>query len=55
MLDFRLKSLEIFNSKPTPAWGGDISLDFQDIYYYLKPPITRGELGMMRLRRSRLP
>ncbi|MEZ6150431.1 MAG: Fe-S cluster assembly protein SufB [Pirellulaceae bacterium] len=42
MLDFRLKSLEIFNSKPTPAWGGDISLDFQDIYYYLKPSDHQG-------------
>ena len=41
MLDFRLKSLEIFESKPTPTWGGDIALDFQDIYYYLKP--TNGQ------------
>lgn len=37
MLDFRLKSLEIFNSKPMPEWGGDIEIDFQDIFYYLKP------------------
>lgn len=37
MLEFRLKSLEIFNSKPMPDWGGDIDIDFQDIYYYLKP------------------
>ena len=33
MLDFRLKSLEIFNSKPMPNWGGAINVDFQDIYY----------------------
>lgn len=37
MREFRLRSLDIFNSKPMPNWGGDISLDFQDIYYYLKP------------------
>lgn len=37
MRDFRLKSLEIFNSKPMPNWGGGIHIDFQDIYYYLKP------------------
>lgn len=37
MRDFRLKSLDIFNSKPMPKWGGAIDIDFQDIYYYLKP------------------
>ncbi|MGC4003398.1 MAG: Fe-S cluster assembly protein SufB [Pirellulales bacterium] len=43
MLDFRLKSFEIFQSKPMPKWGGDISLDFQDIYYYLKPADQQGK------------
>ncbi len=43
MRDFRLKSLEIFNSKPMPRWGGNISLDFQDIYYYLKPADRQGK------------
>ncbi len=42
MRDFRLKSLEIFNSKPMPKWGGAINLDFQDIYYYLKPTNKQG-------------
>jgi len=37
MRQFRLRSLEIFESKPMPKWGGAIDLDFQDIYYYLKP------------------
>ena len=37
MREFRLKSLEIFESKPMPNWGGDIGIEFQDIYYYLKP------------------
>lgn len=38
MTDFRLKSLEIFENKPMPTWGADLSeLDVNDIYYYLKP------------------
>lgn len=37
MRDFRLKSLEIFESRPMPDWGGDLSgIDFQNIYYYVK-------------------
>jgi Fe-S cluster assembly protein SufB len=43
MRDFRLKSLEIFNSKPMPHWGGNISLNFQDIFYYLKPADHQGK------------
>jgi len=38
MLEFRLKALEIFYSKPTPEWGGDLStLNLDEIYFYLKP------------------
>jgi len=37
MLDFRLRSYEIFMQKPMPNWGGDLSMiDFQNIYYYAK-------------------
>ena len=43
MRDFRLKSLEIFNSKPMPHWGGNIDIDFQDIFYYLKPTDSQGK------------
>jgi Fe-S cluster assembly protein SufB len=43
MRDFRLKSLEIFESKPMPKWGGAIDLDFQDVYYYLKPTDHQGK------------
>ncbi len=43
MRDFRLRSLEIFASKPMPKWGGDISLDFQDVFYYLKPTDHQGK------------
>jgi Fe-S cluster assembly protein SufB len=42
MRDFRLKSLEIFNSKPMPRWGGAIDLNFQDIFYYIKPSDHQG-------------
>src|SRR5262245_7144073 len=42
MRQFRLQSLEIFNSKPMPRWGGKIDLNFQDIYYYLKPTTEQG-------------
>ena len=38
MLDFRLKALEVFEKRPMPSWGGDLSgIDFEKIYYYLKP------------------
>ena len=43
MREFRLQSLEIFESKPMPKWGGDIDIDFQDIYYYLKPTDGQGK------------
>ena len=42
MREFRLRSLEIFESKPMPTWGGDLALDFQDIFYYLKPTDQQG-------------
>ena len=44
MLDFRLKAYKRFLRKPMPTWGGgDIlqSIDFDDIYYYIKP--TEGQ------------
>ena len=38
MRDFRLKSLEYFEARPMPSWGGDLSgIDFDNIYYYIKP------------------
>ncbi|HET9253186.1 MAG TPA: Fe-S cluster assembly protein SufB, partial [Candidatus Eisenbacteria bacterium] len=38
MKEFRLKSLAEFERKPLPMWGGNVSeIDFQDMYYYLKP------------------
>lgn len=38
MTDFRLHALEIFEKKPMPSWGADLSgLAIDDIYYYIKP------------------
>lgn len=38
MLDFRLKSLEIYHSKPMPTWGADLSdLDVANIVHYVRP------------------
>ncbi|MEA2008053.1 MAG: Fe-S cluster assembly protein SufB [Chloroflexota bacterium] len=38
MLKYRLKALEHFKQRPLPSWGGDLSnLDFDDLYYYVKP------------------
>jgi Fe-S cluster assembly scaffold protein SufB len=44
MRDFRHKSLDIFFAKPMPTWGGDLShIDFDDIYYYIKPTEEAGK------------
>ena len=38
MREFRLRSFELFNSKPMPKWGADLSqIMFDNIYYYAKP------------------
>lgn len=37
MLDFRLRSYDVFMKKPMPTWGPDLgAIDFQNIYYYAK-------------------
>ena len=37
MLKFRLRALEIFERKPMPDWGGDMSgIDFQNIFYFIR-------------------
>ncbi|MEN8376685.1 MAG: Fe-S cluster assembly protein SufB [Gemmatimonadota bacterium] len=40
MLDFRLKALKIYESKPMPEWGGDLTTlqeTLDEIYFYIKP------------------
>ena len=41
MLDFRIKSHRRFERRPRPTWGGDTTgINFDDIYYYIKPTDT---------------
>ncbi len=45
MLQFRLKALEIYRSKPMPKWGGDLSgleAVLDQIYYYVRPQEKMG-------------
>lgn len=38
MRQFRLKAFDLFYTRPTPLWGGDLSkIIYENIYYYLKP------------------
>lgn len=47
MRQFRLRALEIFEAKPMPMWGADLStINFDSIHYYVKPnqrPVNRWE------------
>ncbi|MGH8960694.1 MAG: Fe-S cluster assembly protein SufB [Jatrophihabitantaceae bacterium] len=37
MLDYRLKALSIFDKKPMPTWGSDLSgIDFDNIKYFVR-------------------
>ncbi len=43
MLEKRLVGYKQFISKPTPQWGGNLNdIDYNDIYYYLKPTDKKG-------------
>ncbi|MFL5702867.1 MAG: Fe-S cluster assembly protein SufB, partial [Ktedonobacteraceae bacterium] len=44
MRQFRLKSLALFEKRPMPTWGADLSgIDFDNIYYYIKPVAQQGK------------
>ena len=44
MRNFRLKSLDLFEKRPMPTWGADLSgINFDDIYYYIKPVAQQGK------------
>jgi Fe-S cluster assembly protein SufB len=44
MLEFRLKALDHYMSRPMPAWGADLTkLDLDNIYYYVKPAEAEGK------------
>jgi len=43
MREVRLKALDTYNKMPIPTWGGDLSeINFDDIYYYIKPAEKQG-------------
>ena len=53
MRKFRLKSLEYFLARPMPEWGGDLSgIDFENIFYYIKPTEKQAEDLGRRARRD---
>lgn len=42
MTEFRLKALELFEQKPMPTWGADLSdLSADDIHFYVKPIVEK--------------
>ncbi|MBO0702096.1 MAG: Fe-S cluster assembly protein SufB [Candidatus Dormibacteraeota bacterium] len=44
MTKLRLRALSIFEKKPTPTWGADLSvIDFENIFYYLKASDRQGK------------
>ena len=56
MLDFRLKSLEIYNQIPYPIWGPDISgLDMSNIITYVRPNTQMKAAGTMCRTKSKIP
>lgn len=43
MREIRLKALEVFESKPMPTWGTDLSeINFQDIHYFVRATDKQG-------------
>jgi Fe-S cluster assembly protein SufB len=43
MLDFRLKALDHFETRPMPTWGGDLDdLNLDNIYFYTRPADKEG-------------
>ena len=46
MRAFRHKSLDYFFARPMPSWGADLSgIDFENIYYYIKPTEKQARIG----------
>ena len=44
MAKLRMRALGVFNKKPMPTWGADLSrIDFENIFYYLKASESQGK------------
>jgi Fe-S cluster assembly protein SufB len=50
MLQFRLRALDIFRKKPMPTWpAANLSeIDFENIFYYLRPTENNAEKSQCR-------
>ena len=57
MLDFRLRSFEIFMKKPMPTWGGDLSVQliFKTYTIMQKHQRRQKRTGMTFLKMSKIP
>ena len=54
MLEKRLAGYKQFLAKPTPQWGGNLNeIDYNDIYYYLKPTDKKSRQLGFRARRDK--
>ncbi|MDX2037527.1 MAG: Fe-S cluster assembly protein SufB [Isosphaeraceae bacterium] len=44
MREFRLKALQVFESKPTPRWGGALDeIDYDEIHYFMRAADRQGK------------
>lgn len=44
MRNLRFRALDLFEKRPLPTWGADLSsINFDDIYYYIKPVMQQGK------------
>ena len=56
MLEFRLKAYDHFLKRPMPNWGGDLSgIDFDNIFYYIRPSEKQAKPGTRCRNTSRTP
>src|SRR5690625_8045495 len=46
MLDMRLRSLKLFDRKPLPEWGSDLTdIDFDNIKYFVRSTERQAQTG----------
>jgi Fe-S cluster assembly protein SufB len=52
MLNLRLRGLQLFNRKPLPTWGSDLSrIDFDNIKYFVRSTEKQATTSSASLRR----
>lgn len=56
MLQQRLKALSIFDKKPVPTWGADLSgIDFDNIKYFVRSTEKQAQSWRISQKTSRIP